>query len=133
MSGGLGPGVENGAIFPSGRLRSAPLSEGERGPRALERVLLEEFLHRLLEELLFADLVQRGVVVRDERIDVVQRSAYGILAEVVVEGLEVEERDAVQRPGRLVQIVLAGAVRRRAQRRDQLEPDQAVQALVEQL
>src|SRR4051812_21518673 len=117
------------AASSSGSLTCRPTLPHRKGRAGfLERMLRKKLLHRFLEEFLFAQLIQRGVIVSNERVDALQRSTNRVLAKVIVEGFEIEERDPVQWSGGLVKIIRPGAIRRRTENGDQLEPHEPVKA-----
>ena len=106
----------------------------ERRARFVERVLAQQVLQRFFEERLLAQVLQGVVVMDQDRIDALQRVADRILAEVVIEGLELEERDVAERPRRLVQAVRPGAVAAvRRHGADELHVHEAPEALVDDL
>src|ERR1041384_5502412 len=95
------------------------LAHCEGRARFVEGMLLEKLLQVLGEKLLLADFRQRRVVMRDQRFDVLERGAHRVLAEIVIERLEIEKCQFVQRPGRLVEIIGRREVWIGSQRRDQ--------------
>ena len=62
----------------------------------------DELVEVLLEELVFAQAGEGRVVKRDQGVDMFERAAQRVIAERLVEGLEIEKRKSTQRSRRLV-------------------------------
>src|SRR5581483_1205304 len=121
-------------VFASWRLTAQRAFAQSKGrPRFVEGVGGEELLEVLLEKILLAEPRQRLVVARDDRVDVFERRAERVVAEILVAQLEVEQREPVQRPRRLVEMVVHRAARLGAERGEELHLAEPVEALVDQL
>ena len=69
-------------------------------------VLFEQRLDAGTEELLFAQPVEGFVVLLNQRVDSPQGFTNGVLAKVVIERLELQQRHPAERAGRLVDVLV---------------------------